>query len=87
MLTRIFYYIRVPYKLLKRRYFLINSFCKECGRDVHDFSVDDEVWEKVDKTIKRGHVLCYDCFCEKCEILNLSTVWKLKEIKETDNII
>ena len=79
MFINLFYYLRVSYKLFKRRYFSINSFCKECGRDVHDFSVDNEVWEKVDKTIKRGHVLCYDCFCKKCDQLNLPTIWKLVE--------
>lgn len=76
-----FYFLRVSYKLLKRKYFTVNSFCKVCGRDVNDFSVRDEVWNKVDRTIKRGHVLCYDCFCKKCELLNLPTVWELKEIK------
>ena len=80
-----FYYIRVSYKLLKRRYFLIDSFCKVCGRDVSDFSVDDAMWNKVDKTIKRGHVLCYDCFCEKCKTLNLPTVWRLKLIKDKED--
>ena len=78
-MTKIFYSIRVFYKLLKRKYFVTNSFCKECGRDVHDFSVADKIWNKVDKTIKRGHVLCYDCFCEKCKTLGLPTVWVLKE--------
>ena len=52
-----------------------------CGRDVNDFSVRDDVWDKVDKLIKRGHVLCYGCFCKKCKQLNLPTVWELKEIK------
>jgi NMD protein affecting ribosome stability and mRNA decay len=72
--------LRVLYKLLKRKCFVTNSFCKECGRDVHDFSVSDEIWKSIDKTIKYGHVLCYDCFCEKCKVLNLPTVWELKEI-------
>lgn len=79
-MTKIFCYIRVSYKLLKRKYFTTNSFCKECGKDVNDFSVRDDIWDRVDKTIKRGHILCYDCFCEKCKILNLPTVWELKEI-------
>lgn len=80
MITKLFNSIRVLYKLLKRRYFVTNSFCKECGRDVHDFSVDDETWTKVDKTIKYGHVLCYGCFCQKCKGLGLPVVWELKEI-------
>lgn len=79
---KLFYYLRVSYKLFKRRYFTIDSFCKECGRDVHDFSVPDDIWKLIDKTIKHGHILCYDCFCEKCKVLNLPTVWELKEISE-----
>jgi len=84
MLMKMFYFIRVSYKMLKRRYFVTNSFCKMCGRDISDFSVRDDVWDKVDETIKRGHILCYDCFCKKCKLLGLPTVWELKEINMTN---
>jgi hypothetical protein len=56
---------------------LINSFCKNCGRDVHDYIVPDEVWAKVRPTIKNGNVLCYDCFCDKCAAHGLPAVWRL----------
>lgn len=79
-MIKIFYFVRISYKLLKRKYFATNSFCKECGRDVNDFSVRDDIWDRVDKTIKRGHILCYDCFCKKCKQLNLPTVWELKDM-------
>lgn len=79
-MIKIFYFIRVSYKLFKRKYFATNSFCKECGRYVNDFSVRDDIWDRVDKPIKRGHILCYDCFCKKCEQLNLPTVWELNYI-------
>lgn len=67
-------------KLLYRKFFTIQSFCKECGRTVHDFVAPDEVWERVDWYIKYGHILCYDCFCKKCKIIGLPTVWKLQEL-------
>ena len=75
---KLFYSIRILYKCFKVKHFSTNSFCKECGRDVHDFIVDDEVWNKVDALIRYGHVLCYDCFCEKCRLLDLPVVWRLK---------
>lgn len=76
---KIFYWLRVKYKKLKSNFICIDSFCKICGRDVHDFIVDDYIWEKIDKCID-GHVLCYDCFCEKCQELGMLGVWKLEEI-------
>lgn len=57
------------------------SFCKECGRDVHDFIAPDDIWNRVDEHIKLGHVLCYDCFCEMCGFLGLPEVWNLTEPK------
>lgn len=77
---RLFHRLRVFYKSIKRKFLLIPSFCKECGRDNADFVVPDEVWEQVKPHIKYGHVLCYDCFCRKCEELGLPPVWKLKEL-------
>lgn len=68
----------VHLKLIIRNFFSIEAFCKECGRTVHDFIAPDEVWEQIDKNIKYGHVLCYDCFCEKCHELDLKCVWELK---------
>ena len=61
---KLFYKIRIIYKITKSKLFCINSFCKECGKDVHDFIVDDDVWEQIEPHIKYGHTLCYDCFCE-----------------------
>ena len=58
------------------------SFCKECGRQVHDFSAPNDVWLKIDPLIKYGHVLCYDCFCEKCKEVGLPTVWKIISIND-----
>ena len=54
-----------------------NSFCKECGRDVHDFITSDDIWIKIEPRIRFGHTLCYDCFCEKCADIGLPTYWKL----------
>ena len=76
----LFYFLRIQYKLLKRRYSTsVASFCKRCGRDIHDFVVEDKVWEKVEKHIKYGYTLCYDCFCELCLKEDLPSVWKLEK--------
>jgi len=76
--------LKVLYKLIKRKYRLIPSFCKVCGRDVHDFYVDDKIWNKVSKHIKYGNindeVLCYDCFCELGKKENIFPEWKLVEL-------
>ena len=72
--------IRVYWKLLKRRFLLIPSFCKHCGRDVHDFSVPDKVWQLVDLRIRHGHTLCYDCFCEVCQQIGLPVIWRLVKV-------
>ncbi len=77
----LFYFLRIQYKLLKRRYSTsVASFCKRCGRDIHDFAVDDKVWKKVEKHIKYGYTLCYDCFCELCLKEDLPSVWKLERL-------
>jgi hypothetical protein len=68
---------RVAFKLWLSKHKCIASFCKDCGRDVTDFIVPDDVWVKIEPTIKRGRVLCYDCFCEHCRQIGLPTVWKL----------
>lgn len=78
---RIFYWLRVSWKLFLRRFRSINSFCKECGRDVHDFVVSDEIWNKVEPHIDRGYILCYDCFCEKCRRLRLPCVYKIAPLR------
>jgi hypothetical protein len=80
-LVRGFYWLRVELKRLRSRFQLVDSFCKHCGRDVHDFHAPDHVWEQVDPYIRRGHVLCYDCFAEVCGRLGLPTVWELVALR------
>ena len=58
------------------------AYCKHCGIIVHDFSAPDDIWEIVDRYIKYGHVLCYDCFCEFCWKLGLPRVWQLEELSD-----
>ena len=38
--------------------------CRDCGRNVHDFHVPDELWSKV---IGGEGVWCYDCFCNRAD--------------------
>lgn len=74
-----FSWFRVMVKLTLSKDHLINSFCKNCGRDIHDFIVTDETWEKISPMIRFGNSLCYDCFCEACGKAGLLTVWQLHE--------
>lgn len=71
-----FNFIRLYYKFILKRLFLIPSFCKTCGVDVRDFQVDDSVWEVV-KEASGKNVLCYNCFCDECEKLLMPAVWHL----------
>ena len=73
---------RLLWKLWLRRHRCIDSFCKVCGRTVHDFIAPDEVWAQVQPHIKRGNVLCYDCFCDLCAKLGLPSVWRLSPLVE-----
>lgn len=57
---------------------IVPSFCKVCGRNVHDFIAPDNVWAVISPHIKFGNVLCYDCFCDICDKVGIKTVWALK---------
>ncbi|NLD50550.1 MAG: hypothetical protein GX660_25695 [Clostridiaceae bacterium] len=52
--------------------------CEDCGRNVHDFSAPDEIWNKVYGD--DSGILCYDCFCNKAdETLGFKWRMSLKE--------
>jgi hypothetical protein len=73
----------VAAKLAASRERSIPSFCKACGRDVHDFLAPDAEWAAVAPMIPHAGegapVLCYDCFCERLEAVGLfqEGVWVL----------
>lgn len=75
---RLLYLIRIKWKRFLATRRLIPSFCKMCGRDVHDFVAPEDVWAKVEPEIKNGAVLCYDCFCEVCKNVGAPSVWTLR---------
>lgn len=70
----------VTWKLFLSRFMCIDSFCKKCGCDVRDFHVDSDTWALVEPHIKRGHVLCYNCFSDVCGNIGLSRVWRLEPL-------
>ena len=39
--------------------------CEDCGRNVHDFSVPDDLWQQVYGS--NDGILCYDCFCNRAD--------------------
>lgn len=73
--------IKVLYKLFLSKFKLVPSFCKLCGRDVHDFVAPDELWKGVEPNITSGNVLCYDCFCELIRSKGHLGVFRLEEIE------
>jgi hypothetical protein len=79
---RIFWFLRVTLKLFRCRVLNrpTNSFCKICGRGVHDFVAPEEIWALVEGKIRWGHTLCYDHFCEICGELGLPSVWRLVKL-------
>ena len=72
-----YFWFRLHLKLFLKKYILIDSFCKVCGRTVHDFYVNDDIWEKVSPRKNGNGVLCYDCFCERSSEKGLPCVWEL----------
>ena len=56
------------------------SYCKNCGREVRDFSVTDEIWSKVQPHIKHGNTLCYNCFSDVCLKIGLPPNWRLIDL-------
>ena len=63
--------LRLFFKLIFKRFFLFNEFCKACGRNVIGFYADDFLWRKVERFIKHGNVLCFDCFAKLCRKLKI----------------
>lgn len=76
--------LRLWFKLLTRRFIQYMGFCKECGVSVRDFHAPDDVWDRVRPLIKHGDVLCYQCFCDKCEQAGLFPVWKLEYLDDSE---
>jgi len=57
--------------------------CRDCGRNVHDYLVPDDLWLKVIGTT--DGVWCYDCFCNRID-KKLGVKWRMtivewKELK------
>ena len=40
--------------------------CDDCGRNVHDYIVPDNLWIGV--VGKESGTLCYDCFCNRADM-------------------
>ena len=79
----LFHKLRYLFKTLRREIFNYptDSFCKNCGRYIHDFSAPDTIWKKVEHYIpNNGNTLCYDCFCEICQKIGLPTVWRIEKL-------
>jgi hypothetical protein len=61
----IFYKIRIFFKSICKKFVCINSYCKDCGRTIQDFIVEDDVWKQVMGDSQKE--LCYDCFQKRAK--------------------
>lgn len=63
-------------RYLLKTYYAIEDCarCEDCGRNVHDFHVPDELWLDVYGSF--SGVLCYDCFCDRAD-RKLRTKWRI----------
>ena len=48
--------------------------CRDCGRNVHDFSVPNDLWMEVIGS--EDGVWCYDCFCNRADE-KLGVKWRM----------
>jgi len=79
------YRLRVLVKTLLRDHLAmgaISSYCRDCGRNVHDFDAPDWAWQQV--WGDSGGVLCYDCFSERCHKLGIPPCWSLTNLRTKD---
>jgi len=53
--------------------------CRDCGRNVHDFLVPNELWERV--IGPEGGVWCYDCFSNRAD-KKLGMKWRLELVEK-----
>lgn len=63
--------LKLVLKRFLKRFFLINSFCKECGDSITDFNCDNQLWKEITKK-ESDKEFCYRCFC-----LKANTVFKI----------
>ncbi len=68
-----------------KTYPLLEGFsrCEDCGRNVHDFLVPDELWNKVIGS--PDGVWCYDCFCNRSDE-KLRVKWRMDLVEKWMNL-
>lgn len=68
---------RLLLKLLLRRWFTLWGFCKVCGARARPFQAPEEIWLRVSPRPCGGGVLCYHCFCDRCEKAGLPASYSI----------
>lgn len=71
-------YIRIQFKNIIKKFFLIPSYCKDCGIDIHDFVVDNTLWNEI--MDQNQQTVCYNCFCKRGNKKNIYNTYKLIKI-------
>jgi len=59
--------IRVIIKNILKQFFLLDSFCKDCGVKIWDYKVDDDMWKYIMEDDYKKEV-CYNCFGKRSNI-------------------
>jgi len=66
-------------KMILRRFFLLQEFCKSCGCTVEAaFHVRDEVWKKV--VGDPGTVRCIRCFDKEAQTKGIFLRWSERDL-------
>lgn len=71
--------IRLFFKKILSKFFLINSYCKNCGVDIVDFYLPDETWNNI-MGIESDKTFCFNCFARKS-----NKIWALIDIEKIKN--
>jgi len=58
--------------------------CRDCGRNVHDFGVENGLWMKVMGNLEG--VWCYDCFCDHADE-KLGIKWRIELVERWHSVI
>jgi len=58
------------------------AVCKVCGVGIRDFLVTVDVWEVVIGA--ESKTVCYNCFCDACDVAGVDSMWELRSLGEDD---
>jgi len=77
----IWHILRLANRLFLKTYPLIRECgrCRDCGRNVHDFDVPNDLWLEVIGSF--GGIYCYDCFANRADE-KLEYKWRARFVEQ-----